>query len=271
MSEKVILKLGSRPMNEAALAAGFQLAKGAGLSVQAYFLEDEALLKASHFSFSNEVQLGGQKRCLEVHELRRETKIAQRLLCREVAKRSEAAQIPSEFETLNGNGMRRLMYKVRRPNIMVLGEHMPPRLLAKDFERFRHKGKLQGVLMAGPRAKGPFDGPLAVIVHSLEAWQMGLPLLSGYLAEEKELIVFCLGEVYEHRFYLSDGYEGEVRFERLKRCDHSRLLWMVEREKPGLLFAMPGAPYLATEKDVEALLRLLACPIFAALAKPANG
>ena len=159
------------------------------------------------------------------------------------------------------------LYKVRSPNIMVLGEHMPPRLLAKDFEKFRLKSKLQGLLMAGPRAKGPFDGPLAVVVHSLEAWQLGLPLLSGYLTEAREIIVFCLGDVYEHRFYLSDGYEGPVRFEPLKRCDHSRLLWAVEREKPGLLFAMPGAPYLATERDVEALLRLIACPVFAALAK----
>ncbi len=254
-------------MNEVALAAGFQLAKGARLPVQAYFLEDEALVKASRFSFTNEVQASGHKRCLEVHELCREVKIARRLLSREVERRSEIAQIPSDFEILDGNGMRRLMYKVRSPNIMVMGEHMPARLLAKDFEKFRHKSKLQGMLMAGPRAKGPLDGPLAVIVHSLEAWQLGLPLLSGYLAEEKELVVFCLGDVYEHRFYLSDGYEGPVRFEPLKRCDQSRLLWAVEREKPSLLFAMPGAPYLATERDVEALLRLIACPVLAALAK----
>ncbi len=272
MSEQIILKLGCRPMNEAALAAGFQFARGTRLPVRAFYMEDESLFQASRFSFSNEVRLGGEKRCFEVHELARETRIAMRALNREVQKRSEAAQIETEFVRLNGDGNRRLAYQVARPNIMVLGEHQTARQLAKEFSKYRETGNLQGVLMAGPRAERKLNrGPMVVVVHSIEALVASLPTLKGYLGSVTELIVYYVGEgkrlESQIKRLITEDFEGELFIEHMKRCDQSRLLWAVDRLDPGLLFVLPEAPYIRAEPDVEALLRLLSCPIFVSLAK----
>ena len=269
MSEQIILKLGGRPMNEAALAAGVEFAKGARIPVLAYFMEDEALFQASRFSFSNEVRVCGNKRGLELHELRRETKIAMRMVNREVLRRCEDAQIKAEFVKLNGDGTERLRAQLEQPNIMVLGEHQTARQLTKDFKTFRDHGELQGILMAGPRAKRHAKGPLVVVVHSLKAWDEGFDLLKGYLGGVSDVILYCLDDVMPHTpqivSSLEDEFDGEIEVERLKRCDQSRILWALERVNPGLFFVLPGAPYISTEKEVEALLRLLLCPIFICL------
>ena len=272
MREQIILKLGCRPMNEAALAAGFQFAKGTRLPVRAFYMEDEALFQASRFSFSNEIRLGGEKRGFEVHELARETKIAMRALNREVQRRSEEAQIETEFVRLNGDGNRRLAYQVSQPNIMVLGEHQTARQLSKEFQKFRETGNLQGVLMAGPRAeRKQARGPLVVVVHSLAAFEAGLPTLRGYFGSFSELLVYYVGEpaVMERKLkrIVADEFDGEFHIGHMKRCDQSRLLWAVERVKPGLLFVLPEAPYIKAEAEAEALLRLLSCPIFVSLVK----
>lgn len=271
MSEQIILKLGCRPMNEAALDAGFQYAKGTRLPVRAFYMEDESLFQASRFSFSKEVRLGGEKRSFEVHELARETKIAMRALNREVQRRSEDAQIKAEFVRLNGDGNRRLQYQVQRRNIMVLGEHKTARQLAHEFQRYREIGNLLGVLMAGPRADRQGDGPLVIVVHSVAAFEAAMPVLQGYLTAASEVVVYYKGEglTLEKtlRRMIREEYEGELYLEPLKRCDQSRVFWAVERVNPGLLFILPDAPYITDECDVEALLRLLSCPVFISLAK----
>jgi len=269
MSEQIILKLGGRPMNEAALVAGFEFAKGSKIPILAYFMEDEALFQASRFSFSKEVQVCGAKRGLEVHELRRESKITMRALSREVKQRSKAAQIESQFVMLNGNGPDVLQAQVEQPNVMVLGEHQSARQMAKECKKFSNQGGLQGILMAGPRAGYHLNGPLAVVVHELSAWEAGLPLLRGYLASSTDLLIYCVGDVINDqdkiRGSLDDDYAGDVMISPLRRCDQSRLIWMMERAQPGLFFALPGAPYLVTEKDIEAMIRLLPCPLFVSL------
>ena len=274
MSEQIILKLGCRPMNEAVLDAGFQFAKGTRLPVRAYYMEDESLYQASRFSFSNEVRLGGETRSFEVHELARETKIAMRALNREVQRHSEAAQIEAEFVHLNGDGNRRLQYQVRRPNIMVLGEHKTARQLAKEFHKFRETGQLQGILMAGPKARRKAGGPLVVIVHDMASFHAGFSVLRGYLAAASELVVYYagndVGTANEIKHLLADDFDGQLYIEPLKRCDQSRVFWAVERVGPSLLFVMPDAPYIAREVDVEALLRLLSCPVFISLAKKSS-
>lgn len=266
MSEQIIFKLGCRPMNEAALTAGFEFAKGARLPVMAFFMEDEDLLRASRFSFSSQVRAGGDKCGLEVHEVRRETRITMRAMSREVLRRSEAAQIKTEFVALNGDGPARIDEVISQPNIMVLGEHKTPRQLAKDFQKFRNSGELQGVLMAGPRAGHYPKGPMVIVVDRLEAWKKGLPLLEGYLAASMDLVIYCVGDVINDRAVIlddiHDDYLGDVKLEHLKRCDQARLLWSMERVRPSLLFALPDASYIQTDKDVEALLRLLPCPVF---------
>lgn len=269
MTKQIIFKLGSRPMNEAAIAAGFQFAKGARLPVMAYFLEDEALFRASRFSFSSEVRRCGHNRGLEVHEVRRESRIAMRDANREVKRRSEAAQINAEFITLNGNGPAEMQSVAACPNVMVLGEHQTARQLAKDFKHFRLSSELQGVFMAGPRAGHYPDGPMVIVVHSLASWKKGLSLLKGYLCSSIDIIIYCVGDVIHQSALIVEAfhedYTGDLTFEPLKRCDQARLLWSMERVRPGLLFALPDAPYIQTDKDVEALLRLLPCPIFIAL------
>lgn len=268
MTEQIIFKLGCRCPNNAALTAGFEYAKGTGVPVRAYFLEDENLIKASRYSFSNEVRLFGAKRGLELHELRRETRSALRAMSREIRKRSAAMEIDAEFEALNGNGPARIRDESARENVFVLGESQSARELARDFRQLADIGGLKGVLMAGPQARHT-SGPVSVLVHDRAAFERGLPLLQGYLQYASKLRIFCIGDVINDGEALIEAFDeeftGPIDIISLRSFDQSRLVWEVERSRTGLLFAMPDCPLLAGEKKLEALLRSLTCPLFLAL------
>lgn len=268
MTEQIIFKLGSRCPNDAALTAGFEFAKASGAPVRAFFLEDEMLIKASKYSFSNEVRLFGATRGLELHELRRETKSALRAMNREIRRRSNDMQIEAEFEALNGDGPRRIKDASLGKNVFVLGESQSARQLVRDFKQVSENGALRGVLMAGPQAQ-QIGGPVSIVVHDIEAWRQGLPLLQGFLQMATSLRIFCIGDVIDYGDELISTFDndfiGPVDVLQLRRFDQSRLVWEVERTKTGLLFTMPSCPIMDSEKKLEALLRSLSCPLFVAL------
>lgn len=268
MTEQIIFKLGSRCPNEAAIAAGFEFAKGARVPVRAYFLEDEMLAKASRYSFSNEIRLFGASRGLEVHELRRETKIAMRAISREMKRRSEAAQIDTEFVALNGDGQARMQAQAERENVFVLGEAQTARQLTRDFLKLKAIGGLRGVLMAGPQAR-VVKGPVAILTDDYQSWKKGLPLLQGFLLTAASLSVFCLGDSIDKsdEMYadLANDFGGDVEFQGIRRFDQSRLVFEIERTKASLLFAVPNCSLIEGEKKLEAFLRSLSCPLFISL------
>lgn len=268
MTEQIIFKLGSRCPNDAALTAGFEFAKGAGVPVRAYFLEDETLIKASRYHFSNEVRMFGATRGLELHELRRETRSALRAMSREVQRRSQAMQIETEFEALNGDGPQRIRDASAQENVFILGENQTARQLVRDYKQLTEIGGLRGILMAGPKARNA-KGPVAVVVDCMDAWQRGLPLLKGFLLNAPSLTIFCIGDFLSQGEALVDDIEdditGPVTVQGLRRFDQSRLAWEIERTGSGLLFSMPSCPLITGEKKLEALLRSLSCPLFMAL------
>lgn len=268
MTEQIIFKLGSRCPNDAALTAGFEFAKGAGVPVRAYFLEDEMLIKASRYSFSNEVRLFGATRGLELHELRRETKSALRAMSREIRRRSNDMDIETEFEALNGDGPARIRDASQQENVFVLGENQSARQLVRDFKQLTEIGGLRGVLMAGPGARQT-GGPVSIVVHDMKAWKKGLPLLQSFLQMATSLRIFCIGDIIDHGEDLiasfDNDFTGPVDVLGLRQFDQSRLVWEVQRTKTGLLFAMPSCPLIEGEKKLEALLRSLSCPLFVSL------
>lgn len=269
MAEQIILKLGGRCPNKAALSVGFQVAKGAGLPLRALYLEDENLFKASRFSFSREVGMSGSLRSFELHELKRENKIAIRSLEREVRRRSQAARISADFLTLSDNVSEQFRSYCGAENIIVMGEHLSARQLTRDFISLREGGCSGGVLMAGPRALVS-EGPLVLIVHSMDAWQNGLEMVRDYLQTlEQTVILMCVGEVIEHadqlRADLDEDYFGDLIIHGIKRLDQARLLWEVGHVKTSLLYLLPGCPLIKGKESLEVLLNLFRCPLLVAL------
>lgn len=269
MAEQIILKLGGRCPNKAALSVGFQMAKGASLPVRALYLENEQLLKASRFSFSKEVGLCGSRRGFEVHELKKENKIAMRALQREVRRRSEAARIEADFLTLSENVNAQFHSYCDQDNIIVMGEHLSARQMTRDFMQLKDRKCRGGVLMAGPRAKAQ-TGPLVLLVHSYDAWKDGLDMLRDYLQTfEQKVVLLCIGDVIDREEELRADIEadffGDLVVYGMKRMDQSRLLWEIGHLKTGLLYLLPGCP-LAAEKDgFEVLLNLFRCPLLVSL------
>ncbi len=269
MAEQIILKLGGRCPNKAALSVGFQMAKGASLPIRALYLENEQLLKASRFSFSKEVGLCGSRRGVELHELKKENKIAMRALEREVRRRSAAARIEADFLTITENVSAQFHSYCDRDNIIVMGEHLSARQLTRDYMHLKESNCSGGVLMAGPRASAG-SGPLVLLVHSYDAWKDGLDMLRDYLQTfEQTVVLLCIGDVLEREEELRNDLEadffGDLVVYGMKRMDQSRLLWEIGHLKTGLLYLLPGCP-LAAEKDgFEVLLNLFRCPLLVAL------
>lgn len=269
MAEQIILKLGGRCPNKAALSVGFQVAKGAGLPVRAVYLEDENLYKASRFSFSREVSFSGAQRGFELHELKKENKIAMRALEREVERRSRAARISSEFVRISENVGANFRTFCAKDNIVVLAEYLSARQLVRDFSVLKDSDFSGGVLMAGPRALVT-QGPLVLLVHSFEAWKEEVSILRDYLRSfEQSVVLICIGDVIDRadelRADLEDDFFGDLMIYGLKRLDHSRLLWEVGHLKTGLLYLLPGCALTHRKEDFEVLLNLFRCPLLVSL------
>ncbi len=269
MAEQIILKLGGRCPNKAALSVGFQVAKGASLPVRALYLENEELLKASRFSFSKEVGFCGSRRGFELHELKKENKIAMRALEREVRRRSEAARIEADFLTLTENVGAQFHEYCQSENIIVMGEHQSARQLTRDYIHLKESGCRGGILMAGPRAQVG-SGPLVILVHSYEAWQEGLGMLRDYLQTlEQTVVLLCIGDVIDReddlRADIEEDFFGDLIVYGMKRLDQSRLLWEIGHFKTGLLYLLKGCPLTAEKDGFEVLLNLFRCPLLVSL------
>lgn len=269
MAEQIILKLGGRCPNKAALSVGFQVAKGANLPIRALYLENEQLITASRFSFSKEVGFCGARRGFELHELKKENKIAMRALEREVRRRSQAARIEADFLTLSENVGDQFRSYCGSDNIIVMGEHLSARQLTRDYMHLKESKCKGGVLMAGPRATA-VDGPLVLLVHSYEAWQSGLDMLRSYLQTfEQTVVLLCIGDVIDREDELRSDLEadffGDLMVYGMKRMDQSRLLWEIGHLKTGLLYFLPGCPLTAEKDGFEVLLNLFRCPLLVSL------
>ncbi len=266
MTAEIILKLGGLCPNKTAMEAGFKIARRTGFGMHAIYLEDQDLIKATRLACTSEIRGSGSKRCLEIHELKREYRIATRSIKKDIMRRSERAHLDVDFELLADIELEQFGTKCNGAEMIVLGEQGSPRIIWQEVLKLLEVVPNKKVLVAGKHAQNT-DGPVTVLVSSLAEWSCLSSMFEEVICNNQETpVIFAVGETIEKAEALIADIKAmfdsrDVQFMAIQENNQARATRQVELLKAGLLLLCANGPFAAQKRDIETLINVLSCPL----------
>lgn len=266
MTGQIIFKFGGLFPNNIAMDAGFQLAKITGSEVRAFYLEDCDLIRATRLPCTSEMRRTGTKRCLEIHELRRELKIANRLIRKEIMRRSEREKLQVDFEFLRDFEPDQFGTKCNGAELIVIGERRTSRLMWQEALHLLKCAPNKKVLVAGRGARIS-DGPVIAAVGSLAEWAGLMPMFKDLSNNSRSTpIIYAVGSSMAEAGALMSDIEAtidgrDVHLMVALNNDQTRFLSDIDHLKAGVLLLSVRGPFIGDKRETETLINLLSCPL----------
>jgi len=266
MTAQIILKLGGLCPNKTAMEAGFRIARKTGFEMQAIYLEDQDLIKATRLGCTSELRGSGSKRCLEIHELRRELRIATRSLKKDVKRRSERAHLNVDFELLPDIEFEQFGPKCNGAELIVLGEQGSSRIVWREVLKLLDLVPTKKVLVAGRHARNS-DGPVGVLVSSLAEWSCLSSMFDDVMTTSREApIIYVVGETIPKAEALISDIEAtlnvsDVQIVPILETNQARVTRELDENNAGLLLLCASGPFSTHKRDIETLINVLTCPL----------
>ena len=266
MTAQIILKLGGLCPNKTAVEAGFKIARRTGFDMHAIYLEDQDLIKATRLACTSEIRGSGSKRCLEIHELKRELRIGTRSFKKDILRRSRQANLNVEFEFIEDNELEQFGTKCNGAELIVLGEQGSPRLLWQEVLRLLEIVPNKKVLVAGRHAKNS-DGPITVLVSSLAEWSCVSSMFMEVVANNQETpVIFAVGETMEKADALISDIQATldaegIEFQPTLENNRARVTRQIAQLYAGPLLICANGPFAMQKRDIETLINVATCPL----------
>lgn len=266
MTGQIIFKFGGLFPNNIAMDAGFKLAKMTGSEVRAFYLEDYDLIRATRLPCTYEMRRTGAKRCLEIHELRRELKIANRLIKKEIMRRSEREKMQVVFEFLRDFKPQEFGSKCNGAELIVLGERRTSRLMWQEAMHVLECAPSKKVLVAGRNARIS-DGPVVATIGSLGEWSRLSPMFEALIGNSQSTpIIYTVGSSMAEAGALLSDIEAlvdgrDIELMAALNNNQARFLHHIEHLKAGVLLLSTKGPFIREKHEIECLINLLSCPL----------